>query len=92
MRSSWKGRYVSKEVYTLFKKGLLKNSDIYSRSSRILPEFVGLDLRVHNGRTFYPIHISENMVGYTFGEFVFTKSTGTSIHKNQLKKQEAKRR
>lgn len=51
-----------------------------------------MDVNVHNGLTFYPLNITQEMVGFKFGEFIFTKKTGTLIHKNQLKKQESKKR
>ena len=39
----------------------------WSRRSVILPEFVGLNIAVHNGNKFIPIYITEDMVGYKLG-------------------------
>lgn len=92
MRSRWKGAYISDELISLYNSKQLKNNQVFCRSSTILESFVGMDVNVHNGLTFYPLHITQEMVGFKFGEFIFTKKTGTFIHKNQLKKQESKKR
>jgi small subunit ribosomal protein S19 len=76
----------------LYKKSLLNKAHVFSRDATILAEFVGLDIAVHNGMSFYPLSITPEMVGFKFGEFVFTKKTGSAIHKNQLKKLEKKSR
>ena len=41
----------------------------WSRRSTITPEFVGLNFSVHNGKTFVPVYVTENMVGHKLGEF-----------------------
>ncbi|MBZ0272180.1 30S ribosomal protein S19 [bacterium] len=46
----------------------------WSRRSTILPEFVGLTFAVHNGKKFVPVFVTENMVGYKFGEFSPTRT------------------
>ena len=46
----------------------------WSRRSVILPEFVGLNIAVHNGNKFIPIYITEDMVGYKLGEFSPTRT------------------
>jgi len=45
----------------------------WRRSSQISPEFVGMTLGIHNGRTFIQVHITENMVGHRLGEFSPTR-------------------
>lgn len=40
-----------------------------ARAATILPNFVGLDFEVHNGRDYLPVSISEDMVGHKLGEF-----------------------
>jgi len=45
----------------------------WSRRSTILPEMVGLTLEVHNGRKFFPVYVTENMVGHKLGEFSPTR-------------------
>lgn len=46
----------------------------WSRRSVVLPEFVGLNLAVHNGNKFIPVFITENMVGHKVGEFSPTRT------------------
>ena len=77
-RSLKKGPYVH---YSLIKK-VQTNQDskkksvikTWSRSSMIIPDFVGQTIAVHNGRQFVPVYITENMVGHKLGEFSPTRS------------------
>ncbi len=46
----------------------------WSRRSVILPEFVGINIAVHNGNKFIPIFVTENMVGHKLGEFAPTRT------------------
>jgi small subunit ribosomal protein S19 len=46
----------------------------WSRSSTILPDFVGLTIAVHNGKQFIPVYCTENMVGHKLGEFAPTRT------------------
>ena len=46
----------------------------WSRRSTIIPEMVGLTIAVHNGKTFVPVYITENMVGHKLGEFAPTRT------------------
>ena len=45
----------------------------WSRRSTVVPEMVGLTIAVHNGKSFIPVYISENMVGHKLGEFAPTR-------------------
>jgi len=45
----------------------------FSRKSMITPDFVGLNFLVHNGKTFIPLYVTENMVGHKLGEFSPTR-------------------
>ena len=40
----------------------------------ITPDFVGLTIAVHNGKTFVPVYVTENMVGHKLGEFSPTRT------------------
>ena len=42
----------------------------WSRRSTILPEFIGLTVTVHNGKTAVPLRVTEGMVGHKAGEFI----------------------
>ena len=46
----------------------------WARSSTIMPQMVGLNIGVHDGRRHVPIFITENMVGHKLGEFAPTKT------------------
>lgn len=46
----------------------------WSRRSQITPEFIGLNLEIHNGKGFAPLHVTENMVGHRLGEFAHTRT------------------
>ena len=66
-RSIKKGPYVFHKLLTKVetakesgKKGVIKT---WSRASMIIPDMVGLTIAVHNGRSFVPVYITENMVG-----------------------------
>jgi len=46
----------------------------WSRRSVILPDFIGMNIAVHNGNKFIPVFITEDMVGYKLGEFAPTRT------------------
>jgi small subunit ribosomal protein S19 len=45
----------------------------WSRRSTIVPDFIGLTIAVHNGKTHVPVFVTENMVGHKLGEFALTR-------------------
>ena len=45
----------------------------WSRRSTVTPDFVGHTFNVHNGKTFIPVFVTENMVGHRLGEFSPTR-------------------
>lgn len=45
----------------------------WSRASMIVPDMVGKTIAVHNGKTFVPVFVTENMVGHKLGEFAPTR-------------------
>jgi small subunit ribosomal protein S19 len=59
------------EANRLGKKVLIKT---WARWSTILPEMVGLNIGVHDGRRHMPVFITENMVGHRLGEFAATRT------------------
>lgn len=76
-RSTKKGPYVDeklmKKVHKTMKSGAKKPIKTWSRRSTITPDFVGLTFSIHNGKTFIPVFITENMVGHKLGEFAPTR-------------------
>jgi small subunit ribosomal protein S19 len=45
----------------------------WSRSSTVVPEMVGLNMAIHNGKEHVSIRIVEEMVGHRLGEFAPTR-------------------
>ena len=74
-RSVWKGPFVDPNFISSIKesKNIKKIFKTTSRTSMILPFLVGKTVRVHNGKSFVPIKITEEMVGFKLGEFVVTR-------------------
>ena len=61
------------------RKKLEKNKKIrtHKREMIILPELVGLNIQVHNGKEFTPVEIISEMIGQRLGEFALTRSKVT---------------
>lgn len=77
-RSLKKGPYVYHKLLSKIdkaqsstKKSVIKT---WSRSSMVIPTMVGLTIAVHNGKTFVPVYVTENMVGHKLGEFSPTRT------------------
>ena len=77
-RSIKKGPFVQpvllkrvKEMNAAGEKRVLKT---WSRSSTILPDFVGHTFAVHDGRKHVPVYVTEDMVGHKLGEFAPTRT------------------
>lgn len=77
-RSVKKGPYVHESVLkkinamnAVNEKKVIKT---WSRSSMILPTFVGHTIAVHDGRKHVPVYITEDMVGHKLGEFAPTRT------------------
>jgi small subunit ribosomal protein S19 len=46
----------------------------WARWCTVMPDMVGLNIGVHDGRRHVPIFITENMVGHKLGEFAPTRT------------------
>ncbi|OGM02788.1 30S ribosomal protein S19 [Candidatus Woesebacteria bacterium GWA1_41_8] len=76
-RSSKKGPYVDENLLKKVRGGdgeKTKPIKTWARSSQIPPEFVGKYFKVHNGRVFVDVFVTEDMVGHRLGEFSFTRT------------------
>jgi small subunit ribosomal protein S19 len=86
-RSLKKGPYVDEKlamrIEEMNKTKEKKVVRTWSRRCTILPEFVGHTVAVHNGKTFIPIFISENMVGHKLGEFAPTRTFRGHAHSDR---------
>jgi small subunit ribosomal protein S19 len=86
-RSLFKPVFVSplllRQLYTILKLTPEKRPvlQIFSRSSTILPDFVGLKVMIHNGMRFTTIVINKLMINHKFGEFAYCKRMGVKIHR-----------
>jgi len=76
-RSAKKGPYVEERILKKVRRaksaGKKKTAPTYSRSSMIIPDFVGLTIPVHNGKRFIDVLVTEDMVGHRLGEFAPTR-------------------
>ena len=81
-RSKWKHpfvhRSVRKKVKRIKEMQSTSNSKRFriktmSRSSQITKDFIDISFMVHDGRDFRPIIVTEDMVGHTFGDCVYTR-------------------
>ena len=78
-RSVWKGPFV--DLHLLKKAEAAAEAGTragpiktWSRRSTVTPDFIGLNLEVHNGKAFVPVYVTENMVGHKLGEFAPTRT------------------
>ena len=73
-----KKAYVDPKLWMRIRKmnetGERKVVKTYSRATTIIPEFVGHTIAVHNGKTFIPVYITQDMVGHKLGEFAPTRT------------------
>lgn len=44
-----------------------------ARACTIVPNFVGLRFMVHNGNSYHPVRVTDEMVGHKLGEFAHTR-------------------
>jgi small subunit ribosomal protein S19 len=66
--------HLEKKIFAAQEKQDRKLIKTWSRRSMITPDFIGLNIAVHNGKQFIPIFITEEMVGYKLGEFAPTRT------------------
>jgi small subunit ribosomal protein S19 len=89
-RSTKKGPYVDERLFRKVEKLNQMNRKeaikTWSRTTTIVPEFVGHTFQVHNGKVFNPVFVTEDMVGHKLGEFSPTRTfkghtTGTKAQR-----------
>jgi len=77
-RSVKKGPFVDRslmeKIEEATRSGQRKTIKTWSRRSMIIPEMVGFNFAVHNGKKFIPVFVTENMVGHKLGEFAPTRT------------------
>ena len=76
-RSLKKGPYVDERLYRrverLNQSGKREPLKTWRRACTIVPEFVGHTFKVHNGKAFLDVFVTEDMVGHKLGEFSPTR-------------------
>jgi small subunit ribosomal protein S19 len=87
-RSKWKGPFVDfqhlNDQKSIKQQEKNKSKIKISRSSSILPSFLGSTFDIYNGKSYNEIVVNEDMIGHKFGEFSFTRSK--FIFKKKTKK------
>lgn len=91
-RSVQKGPFIDEKllmkVQSMQKQRERKPIKTWSRRSTVTPEFVGLTVMIHNGKTFVATFITENMVGHKLGELapsrIFRKHGGITKQTAEL--------
>jgi len=77
-RSLKKGPFVDERLYRRVEKlnqtGKREGLKTWSRACTIVPEFVGHTFKVHNGRQFLDVFVTEDMVGHKLGEFSISRT------------------
>jgi small subunit ribosomal protein S19 len=74
----------TEDIQTLAPSEGAKSIVCWSRRSSVTPQHINMHLRVHNGKTFIRLLVTEDMVGHKFGEFAMTRKR--AVHKKKAKK------
>ena len=76
-RSLKKGPYVVERLLEKVAKAEASGSrepiKTWARACTIVPEFIGKNFAIHNGRAFIKLYVTEDMVGHKLGEFSPTR-------------------
>ena len=80
-RALWKGPFCELDLQ---EAGLAQDHKIWSRRSVVLPEFLGREFAIHNGKTFIRVRVVREMIGHKFGEFATTRKR--AVHKKKTKR------
>jgi small subunit ribosomal protein S19 len=77
-RSSKKGPYVVERLLDKVERaertGQRDPIKTWARACTIVPEFVGKNFAIHNGKNFMKLYVTEDMVGHKLGEFAPTRT------------------
>lgn len=86
-KSKWKVKFIHKSICKM--KGR-KSKLIWSRASVIPKYLIGISVKVHNGKEFKTVQVTEDKVGYKFGEFSTTRKRrpNVTLVKNKQKKKQ----
>lgn len=87
-RSTWKPPVIDVSLSKNFILSNQSNKNLKLKALRknfkVTPFLINQSVEVHNGHKYVNLEIKPEMIGYTLGEFVFTKKT--VIHKTKKSK------
>lgn len=76
-RSLKKGPFVDAKLYRkvqdMKQSGKRTPIKTWSRTTTIIPDMVGLNFAIYNGKAFIPLYVSDDMIGHKLGEFSPTR-------------------
>ena len=73
-RSLWKGPFICNKIISDLKNNNSLNTvKTTSRSTTVLPFLIGKTVKLHNGKFYISIKVTEEMIGHKLGEFVTTR-------------------
>lgn len=77
-RSKYKGPF--------FKVNFIKKKwiRIKNKNLTILPEYIKHSVSIYNGKRFINLKIKKNMIGFKFGEFIYTRKKHIYIKKKKI--------
>jgi small subunit ribosomal protein S19 len=73
-KGPWVDKHVLEKVEASLRTGQKKTIKTWSRRSMVLPDMIGFNFAVHNGKKFIPVFVTEGMVGHKLGEFSPTRT------------------
>ena len=77
-RSLKKGPYVVERLLEKVSRadssGSREPIKTWARACTVVPEFIGKNFAIHNGKIFTKLYVTEDMVGHKFGEFAPTRT------------------
>ena len=77
-RSTKKGPHVVERLLEKVAKvdasGSREPIKTWARACTVVPEFIGKNFAIHNGKTFMKLYVTEDMVGHKLGEFAPTRT------------------
>jgi small subunit ribosomal protein S19 len=78
-RSRSKGPYIDEKLFSKVMKQKSAGDGrepikTWARACTVVPEFVGHNFSIHDGRKFVAVYVTEGMVGHKMGEFAPTRT------------------
>lgn len=88
-RSSWKGCFISKSIYSsLLKSNFFRTNrlNVYSRNSTIPSKFTNFICGIDKGMAVRHIYVRPLYIGHKFGEFAFSRKNYHFVPKEKKTK------